>query len=816
MKKSHYICLLIFFLSIKTFAFTPEKAIDKTGSITGKVLDAKLQQPLPYVNVIVKKTSGETLTGGITNEDGTFEILKIAEGNFIVNIQYIGYKTISKEIAIGKGSYKINLGNILLEEAAEGLDEVTVIAETSSVVQKIDRKVINVGKDLTSAGTTASELLNNIQSVSVDSQTGNLSLRGNENVRVLIDGKPSNVSVSQLLKQIPSSSIKQIELITNPSAKYNPEGMSGIINIILHKNANQGFNGNIDTGITQGINTRFNGSVGMNYKTGKLNFYTNYGSNSGKSDNNGFVERDGNNSLQDFKFQNDTESHLAKFGIDFFADDNNTFSIYTIQNYFDSEGMGNVKIQDDNTLTTDNTNISINDNYEQTYNFNYRLDFDKEGHKIDFESNYSKLKGTENAISEEYIDPSDPFLNYTNDINNISNNTLINLDYTNPLSEKSKLELGLEYRLNKTENDSDSSQHEFVLDGSGNQIPDGNGGFETQDTPNISFTYNRNIYSAYANYNHEFKTISIQLGARFEQYEIEGDFYKGSDKLSVDDAIFSVYPSAFITYNPTEKNQFQISYSRRVDRPSLGQINPIRQWATPRVTSVGNPNLNPQFTNSFEFNYTRQLKKGSLSFGTFYRRVNGTINRIVNKDPFDEDKVLLTFSNYNNTNRYGFEVAANYKITKWWSTNASTDLYLQKQSGIANGEQLEVTNNAFNARINNNFTATKNLRFQLFYMFTGGGRSIQFDVSSMSMLNAGASLNILKSKGSISFRVNDIFKGMRFKFDAKTPYPSNGQFNWESRTAYIGFSYRFGGEKNQALKRKSRDNNETKDSGGFL
>lgn len=226
MKKLFLACTLLVFLTNKTHATNLKSPEDKTGTISGKVLDATLKQPLPYVNIIIKNIKEEVLTGGITLEDGSFKIEKIEEGKLIVNIQYIGYKTMRKEVTIGKGNYEINLGNIFLEEATEGLDEVTVIAETSTIQQKVDRKVITIGKDLTTIGATASEIMNNLPSVSVDSQSGAISLRGNENVRVLVDGKPTNVPAAQLLKQIPSTSIKSIELITNPSAKYNPEGMS--------------------------------------------------------------------------------------------------------------------------------------------------------------------------------------------------------------------------------------------------------------------------------------------------------------------------------------------------------------------------------------------------------------------------------------------------------------------------------------------------------------------------------------------------------------------------------------------------------------
>ena len=227
-----FICVLL--LSVIVSA-QPAKEL-RDGTVSGRVIDASLNQPLPYVNVIIKTTANQTITGGITKDDGTFEIKSIPEGDVVVSIQYIGFKTIAKTVSVGKNGYDIALGDIMLEEDVASLDEVTVVAEVTTIQQKVDRKVINVGKDLTTTGPTASDIMNNIPSVNVDQQTGNISLRGNENVRVMVDGKLSNVPIAQLLKQIPSTSIKQIELITNPSAKYNPEGMSGIINIILHKN----------------------------------------------------------------------------------------------------------------------------------------------------------------------------------------------------------------------------------------------------------------------------------------------------------------------------------------------------------------------------------------------------------------------------------------------------------------------------------------------------------------------------------------------------------------------------------------------------
>jgi outer membrane receptor protein involved in Fe transport len=814
MKQLLLLCSLL--VAINTYAQSPSTEFVRTGVITGKILDNTSQEPLPYVTIVVKNTTHNVTTGGITDDKGNFTIRQVAEGENTVEIQFIGYKTESQVVKIERNNFKVNLGTISLKEEAAELDEIEIVAETSTVTQKIDRKVINVGKDLTSAGTTASELLNNVQSVSVDSQSGNISLRGNENVRVLVDGKPSNIPASQLLKQIPSTSIKNVELITNPSAKYSPEGMSGIINIVLHKNANLGFNASLNTGLTFGERTRLNSSLNMNLKTGKVNFFANYGYNDGKRENYGMVERSDNNSLQNFDMLDDRTSHLLKIGADVYLNDKNTLSFYTTQNKTDNIFNGVTNVSFNNILNSNSEMLIEGESDSQAYNFNYTLDFEKKGHNLEFEANFSDSNSPELADYRELIRPTDLTTNYNDIVKNERGTRLFNIDYTNPLTENSKFEIGLEARYNETTNTNITTQHEFIYDSNGELIEDGNGWFETQLKDFTSFDYNRDIYSAYINYNRKFNKISMQLGARFENYDVSGTFNKGSETVKYSDEIFTVYPSAFFTYNPSDKNQFQLSYSRRVDRPSIAQVNPIREWSTPLITSVGNPNLKPQFTNSFEFNYTKQHNRGSFTVGTFYRRVNDNINRILNIDPLDDDKVELSFDNTDSNNRYGFEFSSNYKIANWWRTNASLDLYTQKENGLANGEQIEVTNKSFNFRISNSFTATKKLRFQLFAMYRGGGESIQFKVDPMWMINTGASLSVLKGKGTISLRVNDIFQGMKFKFDSENPYPSSGEFNWESRTAYAGFMYRFGGGKNKAKSRKNRDNNESQSGGGFF
>ncbi len=264
---------------------------EKNGSIQGIVIDKVLQEPIAYVSIVIKNDADEVITGGITDEKGQFNIEGIPEGKSNVSIQYIGYKSYTSFVEIRRGKRKVDLGTILLEEDIEALDEVIVRAETSTIKQKLDRKVITVGKDLVTAGPTASDLMNNLPSVNVDPQSGDISMRGNSNVRVMVDGKLTNVPIAQLLKQIPSTAIKEVELITNPSAKYNPEGMSGIINIVLHKNVKLGMNGSASVGLTYEEQAKFNGSLDLNYRNGKFNFFGNYANNVSKNENYGNIYR---------------------------------------------------------------------------------------------------------------------------------------------------------------------------------------------------------------------------------------------------------------------------------------------------------------------------------------------------------------------------------------------------------------------------------------------------------------------------------------------------------------------------------------------
>lgn len=813
-KNLFLVCVLLFSLVLRPQTAPTDVRI---GTVTGKIIDKTLGEPVPYAAVVIKsKADNATVTGGITREDGTFEVKRIPEGTFIFEVQFIGYKNFQQEISISRRNRNINLGTITLEEDVAQLEGVDVVAERSTIEQKVDRKIINVGKDLTTAGATAADIMNNIPSVNVDQQTGDISLRGNANVRVMVDGKLSNVPVAQLLKQIPSTSIKKIELITNPSAKYNPEGMSGIINIVLHKNANIGFNGNVNVGLTDGIEAKFNSSVDLNYRNGKFNIYGNYGNNIGKYVNWGDIYQVDDNSTQAFDFFNNNKSHLYKLGVDFYINDKSTLSFFTNQNIFEgtAEGLTRIAYIDDATRNNNQIFNNSTNNRSEQYNLDYKVEFGKEGQSIELEIDHNRFKNDEdasfrfsgNSSIEDYLD----FVDTQRD------QTIINLDYVNPLTEKSKLELGAEARLFKTEVGYNSTGLSFNAQG------------ELIPTPSTDFEYGMDIYSAYATYGQNFEKWSYQIGARFENVEVVADT---NTVAAFTDKYFQVYPSAFFTYNPSDKNSYQVSLSRRVDRPGLQQVNPIREWASPLISSFGNESLVPQFTNSMEVNYTRRLKKGSVTAGVFYRIIEDEINRALYVDRIDLDKLILTYDNFDNTSAYGFELSTNYRPTKWWSINGSFDLFSQTQRGFSQSlppgienpqeedivtENVEVQNTGWNLRMNNNFSITKKLSLSVFGFYRGRNRNIQFDMEPMYFVNTGVRYAFAQGKGTFSLNFNDVFNTMQFAFTGERPFVQSGDFNWESNTVFLGMSYRFGSGKNRVLRRKNRDDNTKQGSGGIL
>lgn len=802
MKNKYFTLSLFLALSAAAMAQQP---VQGNGTIKGKIIEKNTKNAVGFASVAIS-ANGEIISGDLTDEDGSFTITNLPNQEVEVSVEYIGFKTYKNTVNLSTDK-NIDLGTVLLETDEEVLDAVVINAERSTMEQLVDRKVIRVGKDLSTAGASASDIMNNIPSVNVD-QDGNISMRGNQNVRVLIDGKPTHLDPKTLLKQIPSNSIDKIELITNPSAKYNPEGMSGMINFVLKKNMQDGFNGTYNGNITFAKVPKFNQTLDLNYRRGKVNFFGNYSYADQKTFNDGVMTQLDDMSAQIFDIVNDNNTHTFKVGFDIYANDKNTFSFYTNQTY--SDGIGTVA----NSITGPNTPLFLQtdqyngSNKSQIYNAAYKKLFAKPGQTLDFEVNYNRTSdeqagnfGIAGNSSTKYNDKSD----------NTVDAVQANLDYVHPFNEKTKLEVGAEYRTTGIDNTYRTTNT------IGNQT---------------DFEYNVDIASAYATFGSKFDKWGYQLGARLEKYNVNAHYIIGQEPADFKDDYLTVYPSAFLSYTPTQTDFLQISASRRVDRPNVWQTRPIRDYSTPRVIQIGNPELKPQFTNSIEFNYTKVFGvKGSATLGTYYRIVNDPIERTFYLDTSSDDaiaerKMVMSYGNFDRSTAYGAELSTNYKLTKWWDAQPSVEYYFRNQRGIVTvlnpdtnqGElqQREIDNGVFNARLNNNFKITNNLRASLFGFYRGNAKDINGQMNAMYKVDAGVRYSFWNNNANLSLRFNDVFNTMKASFEGDAPYRQTGEFTWESQSLFVGFQYMFGSGKNKALQRKYRDSNEAQKSGGFF
>lgn len=771
-----YLFFILFISSTITYGQLKSSAL---GTISGTVMDKNLEQPIPYATISIKTSSGKVITGTISNENGEFVIKKIPYNSYTLVIQFMGYFPFSKEIIISAKHKRIDMGTILLKTNVAQLEGVVIQAERTTIEQLIDRKVVHVGKDLSSSGSSAAEIMNKIPSVRVD-MDGNISLRGDDNVRVLVDGKPTNIDAATLLKQIPASSIEKIELITNPSAKYSPEGMSGIINIVLKKSAKLGFNGTVTGGITLAEHIESNASLNMNYRTGKFNFYTNLGINYDDSEKIGFLkEIDGPG--ENLKIRSEERGQLVKVGVDYYLNDNNVISLYTNQNFINEDFALLTQVTyPENPTQNYNQNLFAGiDGLSSTYNFNMKLDFKKEGHSLELELDYNNY---DNDEISEYNFSGNPSLQSYKDIdNNQRSNFIANLDYVNPLSEHTKLELGTEARLRNSENDYTSTNDAL------------------QD---MIYAYEENIYSIYGTFGQNFDKWAYQFGLRLENFTAEGR----QDKAQILENEYTyLYPSAFVTYTPSKENSYQMSYSRRINRPSFWQLNPTRNFSTARLTSIGNPELKPELINSFDLNYTHKFEKATLRAGVFYKLVHDNTSQIILEDPENPQRLIMTYGNTGDKTAYGVEASGNVDLYDFWQLRANFNLYSYSASGIIGGIPVEGKNTSYRFSTNNNFEVTDQLKLQLFAMYMSSVQTLQFRIEERYFVNLGARYSFWDNKASVSLNFNDVFNTRIQKLSTTRPVPQVGQFKGESQNVKIGFSYRFGNGKNRNRNRKEID-----------
>ncbi|MCB0845818.1 MAG: TonB-dependent receptor [Bacteroidetes bacterium] len=770
--------------------------------IVGKVSDQSGENQLEYATVtLLKANDSSAVTGAVTDTQGAFE-LKAPAGDYILKVGFLGFQSqMIDGIALNKDNPVFELPNIRLESQETTLDEVEIRAEKSRMEFALDKKIFNVGADLANNGGNVSDLLDNIPSVTVDIE-GEVSLRGNSGVRILINGKPSSFNNADGLKQLPANLIDKVEIITNPSARYEAEGSAGIINIVLKKEQRKGWNGTFD--LSTGYPHRHNASVSLNHRREKINFFASAGARYRWTPRNSFEHRevyypDSTAILdQEGLFYRGGLSGNLRFGMDFNIDekttltgsvryrkglDKNTGQIDYLR-YDRFENLGLVDIR--KTLEGEDDNSF-------DYSLNFERKFANKDQKLTADIIYSSGGETESMDAEtSFLNGEYEPLGLRSLQQRINNTELereltLQANYEHPIGEDGKFEAGYRTGLRTIGNDYLVEEYNYELDSWG-----------TLENLSNDFSYEEAIHALYSTFGNKISKFSYQIGLRGEYTQIN-TLLKNTNERN-DRNYLNVFPSLFLNYEINPGNALQWNYSRRIRRPRFWDLNPFFTYANPLSIRSGNPDLDPEFAHSLELSHIKYWKKGSLSSSIYYRHTDGVISRINRLT--SEGVNLMKPENLNTRDDVGAELSLNYNPFEWWDVTWSANFF----RGVINAENAGFTGTtkflSYTSRLNSRFSLANDLDIQIMVNYRGPEANPQGRRQAILFTDLGINKDILKKKATISLRITDIFNTTWYRnetFGEDFYIFSEGQ--WRSRRqASVSFSYRLNQNKRQGRK----------------
>ena len=793
--KKSILVLALLLVSATTFS----QVSLKKANLSGKIIDKETLLPVEFTVITISKSdTKQIINGGSADANGNFNI-ELNNGIYDIKFEFPGYKT--QEKLNQNISVDTNLGNILLETESNQIETVVIRSEKTTVDIKLDKKVYSVGQDLMVKGGTVSDVLDNIPSVTVDSE-GAISLRGNENVKVLIDGKPSNaVSVNDALKMLPADAVDKVEVITNPSARYDAEGGAGILNIILKKGKSNGFNGTLMATTGTPDNHGINGT--LNYKTNQINLFTtqgyNYKSNPGYSKvNTRYLNSD--NSTNSYINEDRENSRINKgynggFGFDWYLDKSTTWtnSINYRKNSGDNEEDVDYNNFDSNrNFTFYRNRLNLEDQNEENieYNTNFVKNFSKSGHKLTIDGSFSDSKNYNNSI---IFDNSSLSTTTSTDLtknNQKQNRNLIQADYVLPIGEKYQFEAG--YRGNFVNMNTDYA----VL----------NNGIVNNAFTNI-LEYSEKVNAFYTQFGIKFNKLSMLYGLRFEDSDINVD--QITSAIYKNKKYNNFFPSAFLTYEITDNSNVSLNYSKRINRPRGRQLNPFNTYSSNINIFKGNPDLNPTLTDAVDLGYLTKLGKITLSTSVYYNYTKNSFQMVRYVEGLNPDGVPITTSSFVNIgeeNRAGFEFTLNYSPYKWWKLNSNFNLFRVQTKGDFYYSYFDVSNNLIDkvqnfdntasswfARINSKISLPSKIDWQTNITYNGPQNNAQGSVKGIFAMNLAFSKDVLNDKASLALNVNDVFNSRVRKLETYIPgqIDSDSEMQWRKRQITLSFTYRF-------------------------
>jgi len=767
--------------------------LPKIGVLSGTLVDAETGEVLPYAAIkVVHKMSDELVTGGMTNEKGKFNIEGIALGPNTVEFAYVGYKTKSQEIRFGRDGVEQDLGKVGLQSSGVELEEVVVNAEREFMTNEIDRKVYDPSKLILSKTGSATDILENIPSVELDLE-GNITLRGSSAVRIMIDGRPSRFTgedLSALLQSLPGNSVEKIEVMTNPSAKYDPDGTAGMINIVLKKSALQGLNGSVNASYS-GAN-RVRAGMNLNYKVEDVNFFFNAGHSSGDYPRSSWARRENYLGLDTLLFYQVVDGYggrngnSIKTGFDWNPNKKHSFTIQGTLN----QGLRPRYSENNTDWSTpygDYTILQLSDRDGERINSSADLIYDykpRKGEELNVRFSYTD--GTRNDVLKFAQDTllstgiKAPSMQYNT--NSFGDQWEFNgiLDYTKKWNDDRKLEAGAKV-ISRDD-----------LDGFNRTNIDLATQVGVLDPLSINeFLYEEDIFAAYMNYGFKSGKWGYQLGLRAEQANItatqitqDSTFYNN---------YFQVYPSAFVTYEIARGRELNFSYSRRVQRPGGRQLNPFIDYSDPFNLRMGNPYLLPSFTGAYEMGYTQILKKGStISANVFFRDQS---NMITWYSEVDTNGVnLTTHKNLNSGEDVGLDMNFRGKIgDKGAFLSLSGNYFYSQVSGEINGTGWINQGSGFGLNTMFSTPLWKNASLQLNANYRSKRVMAQGIGKPFYFMGGGFKQGLMNDRLNFSINCRDIFNTMGWNYATAGPnFSSEGQFRWMSRVVEFGLTYNFG------------------------
>ncbi len=776
------------------------KPSDGLSVVKGIIQDEETSQALEFATISIFDEKEALIGGNASDENGQF-VLKVPKGKYKAIIEYLGYSTQTIDVDISSGKPFLDIGIIFLSAEGAMLDDIEIRAEKSETIFKLDKKVFNVGSDLANKGGTAEDILDNVPSVSVDIE-GNINLRGSGNVKILLNGQPSamlNDADGNALRQIQASSIERIEVITNPSARYEAEGTSGIINIVLKKENRKGFNGSFTAGVSFPLGYNLGGQV--NYKSGKVNYFLNYSNglrrNIGGGFQNSFFIFDDYLLIQNYENFRDRKGlnqnvvagldlELAKNQVLTFS---GSFSISDEDNLSEYEYVDSIytDISREYIETTYRRDDEFEDELNQEYTVRYTNDFGRKDKSLTAFITYTESNEVEGSqLSESYE------INNTNTLSQRSNNDegeasiIGQIDFTFPLSKSLSVETGSRVSLRDIGNT--FLVEELVEDQ-----------WTTLDAFNNSFIYNEDVFALYTIIGKEWDKFSVQSGLRAEYSSIETQLIETNE--GEDYNYLDLFPSVFLNYKTSPASAWQINYSRRITRPRFWYLNPFFTFSNNRTIWSGNPTLRPEYTHSIELNHLRYLEKGTISTGLYYKHTDALIQRLqtINTDGTTSIKPY----NIGTQDQIGLELSANYSINRAIRFDGNANIYqfrTRANTGLESGEIQDFT---WRGRVGTKLKIAKKTDFQARYNFRGPTNTLQGRRKLMHFLSFGISRDFLNDNLTISLSSNDLFgsRKRRYIFDLDDYY-AEGEGRWRGSSVNLSANYRI----NQKKKRQKQGN----------